>query len=111
VACLDDRQNRFFQGHDDGLFYPSSWSPDGLWIAGVDGGADAITVSGELRSLDTTTNVSGVVLRFPAEFISGPALSPDGRTLYLNVIKPQGDIVIARMSTDVSRGRPDEGTV
>jgi Tol biopolymer transport system component len=115
---------------DDGPFYPTSWSPDGLQIAGVDGGADRITVysvasreyrqfadagtptwpiwlpdnrtllyaaSGELRSLDTTTNASGVVFRLPAEIISSPALSPDGRMLYLNIIKPQGDIVIARL--------------
>jgi serine/threonine protein kinase len=115
----------------DTNFYPTSWSPDGLRIAGVVGAGDRIavysvaareyqqfaavgsrptwpawlpdsrtllyTTSRELLSLDTATNVSRVISRFPAEFISGPALSPDERTLYLNIIKPQGDIVIARV--------------
>jgi Tol biopolymer transport system component len=57
----------------------------------------------DLGLLDTATGASRVIWSSPAEFIGTPVLAPDGRSLYLSITKPQGDIVIASLPREPGR--------
>jgi Tol biopolymer transport system component len=106
------------------FFAPTSWSPDGTRIAGFTRDAIVVysvsarryesfvergqrpswlpdsrtliyTTGRELRALDTVTKVSTVLFASPTEMLGGPVYSAARGEIYLVIVKPQGDIVLA----------------
>ena len=108
-----------------GPFAPTSWSPDGTRIAGFtrdaivvysvsarryesfaergrapswlpDNRTQIYTTGRELRALDTVTKVSTVLFASSTEALGGPVYSAARGEIYLVIVKPQADIVLAQ---------------
>ena len=72
-----------------------AWLRDGRRLLYTGGGSG---VTGrELLLLDTSTKISTPVYSSPGETLGGAGLSPDAREIYVNIYRPQADIVLAKL--------------
>jgi Tol biopolymer transport system component len=76
-----------------------AWLPDGRRLLYT--GGTRVTgpqIGPDLSLLDTATKISTLLFAPPGETLGGAGLSPDGRTIYVNIYRLQADIVLARLA-------------